>query len=73
MKCKSCGGEMIQRNRPRMFAVGLAMVASPAVAYLVPLFLLPAIFLTLVGAYLLVWAAAGQGRWCRNCKKFSLF
>jgi hypothetical protein len=56
-----------------MFAVGLAMVASPAVAYLVPLFLLPAVFLTLVGAYLLVWAAAGNGRWCRNCKKFSLF
>jgi len=64
---------MVQRNRPRLFAVGLAMVASPAVAYLVPLFLVPAILLTLIGAYLLVWAAVGKGLWCRNCKKFSRF
>ncbi len=63
---------MVQRNQLRLFAVGLALVASPAVAYLIPILLIPAILLTLVGAYLLIWATAGKGLWCRNCKRFNV-
>ncbi len=72
MKCKTCGGEMIQKNRARLIVVGLLMIASLSVAHYFPLFWAPGIILFLTGIYLLVWGTLGRGGWCRNCKKFSL-
>jgi hypothetical protein len=73
MTCKACGGEMIQKSRVRLVVVGVLMLASSALALVIPHFWVPAIILALTGAYLLCWAAMGRGGWCRNCKKFSFF
>jgi len=72
MKCKTCGGEMIQKSRPRLVAVGGLMVASVVIAFYFTWFWAPGIILLLTGIYLLSWATLGHGAWCRNCKKFSL-
>lgn len=72
LRCGTCGGEMVQKSRLRLFVVGALMVASLAVAAFFPYFLVPGIILLLTGAYLIVWATLGQGRWCRECKKFSI-
>ncbi len=64
---------MIQKSRTRLFAVGLLMVVSLAVAFYLPWFWAPGIILALTGAYLLLWATLGRGGWCRKCKKFNLF
>jgi hypothetical protein len=61
---------MVQKNTLRLFLVGLAMVASPAVATLVPYLWAPAIILLLTGSYLMAWATLGRGYWYRECKKF---
>ena len=61
---------MVQKSKARLIAVGLSMIASVAIALLFPLFRVPGIILALIGAYLLVWATVGKGRWCRNCKSF---
>jgi hypothetical protein len=72
MKCKKCSGEMIQKSRARLFIVGVAMIASIAIAFFHPLFWAPGIILGLTGAYLIVWATLGRACWCRNCKSFNL-
>jgi hypothetical protein len=71
--CPSCGREMIQKSKVRLILVGLCMVASVSVAFVVPLFWAPGIVFALTGTYLLIWATIGKARWCRNCKKFSVF
>ena len=73
MKCKTCDGEMIQKSRIRLAMVGIVMLATLALAFVIPHFWVPAIILAFTGAYLLVWATLGRGCWCRNCKKFNLF
>jgi hypothetical protein len=73
MKCLACGGEMIQKDRGRLFIVGVLMCASLAVAFVRPFFWLPGIILLLTGLYLIVWATLGKGGWCRNCKRFNIF
>jgi len=72
MKCKICNGEMIQKDRRRLFIVGALMVVSVVTALFFPFFWAPGIILALTGIYLMVWATFGKGYWCRNCKKFSL-
>jgi hypothetical protein len=72
-KCKTCGGEMVQKSRLRLIVVGLLMLLSPAIAFRFALFWAPGIILFLTGIYLLAWATLGNACWCRNCKKFSLF
>jgi hypothetical protein len=72
LRCGTCGGEMVQKSRLRLFIVGCLMVASLAVAGFFPYFLLPGIILLVTGGYLIVWAMLGKGRWCRECKKFSI-
>ncbi len=64
---------MVQKNRPLLAVVGFTLLLSPALALIAAYFWLPTIILFLTGIYLLVWATRGQGRWCGNCKKFSLF
>jgi hypothetical protein len=73
MKCPTCHGEMLQKNRGVLFGVGLAMLATPALTLISPYFWPPAIVFVLIGAYLLIWATRGKGLWCRACKKFNLF
>ena len=72
VKCKTCGGEMVQKSRFRLFIVGVLMVASLAIAVFVPLFWTPGIILLLTGCYLIIWATLGKGCWCRTCKKFGI-
>jgi hypothetical protein len=71
--CPGCGGEMVQKSRLRLFVVGSLLTASLALATLVPYFWAPGIILMLAGLYLIVWATLGKGRWCRECKRFSIF
>jgi hypothetical protein len=68
--CNRCGGELIRKNRWRLFIVGVFMVASVGTAAFLPLLLLPSMALALVGVYLIVWATVGRGLWCRQCKSF---
>ena len=72
LTCRTCGGEMIQKNRWRLFLVGLLMVAAIASAFFVPYFWVLGVLLLPAGAYLMVWATLGRGYWCRTCKKFNL-
>ena len=72
MKCKTCNEQMIQKSRGRLFAVGLAQMASLALAFRFPWFWVPGLILFLSGAYLIVWATLGRGGWCRTCKRFSV-
>jgi preprotein translocase subunit SecF len=73
MKCKTCGGEMIQKSRLRLITVGLVQMASIAIAIRFSWFWAPGIILFLTGAYLIVWGTFGRGGWCRTCKKFGLY
>jgi hypothetical protein len=61
---------MVQKSRGRLFLVGVLMICSTGLAYFVPFLWGPAVVLVLAGAYLVVWATLGHGRWCRTCKTF---
>jgi len=63
---------MIQRSRPRLLAVGLCLIASVGLRVVVPMPWAPSIIAALTGAYFVVWATAGKGRWCRQCKTFRI-
>jgi hypothetical protein len=73
MQCRTCGGEMIQKGRLRLFVVGALMVASIGLAPFVPFLWALGILLFLAGAYLLVRATLGNGFWCRACKRISVW
>jgi hypothetical protein len=64
---------MIQKSRVRLVITGAVMLASSALALVIPHFWAPAIILSLTGVYLLCWATLGRGGWCRSCKKFGFF
>ena len=68
--CKRCGGEVVQKSRVRLALVGVLMLAPLGLGVLWPPLWVPAVILGLTGVYLLVWASAGHGRWCRGCKCF---
>jgi hypothetical protein len=70
--CPTCGGELIQKSKARLCSVGIAMIASLAIAFWFPMLWVPTILFALIGCYLLIWATAGQALWCRSCKKFGL-
>jgi hypothetical protein len=69
-QCRRCGGEVVQKKRRRLALVGAVMLAALGLSMLEPPLLVPAVILGLAGAYLLTWASVGQGRWCRDCKRF---
>ena len=73
MRCRTCGGDMVQKSRLRLSAIGLLMTTSIAIVFRFAWFWVPAILLIPMGIYLLVWATLGRGYWCRSCKKISLF
>jgi len=54
----------------RLALVGVLMLAGVSIGFLSPLLWLPGVVLGLTGAYLVVWATVGRGRWCRGCKRF---
>jgi hypothetical protein len=68
--CRRCGGRVVHKGRARLAAVGGLMLAGLGLGFLWPPLWAPAVVLGLTGAYLLVWASAGRGRWCRGCKRF---
>jgi hypothetical protein len=68
--CRRCGGEVVQKDKGRLIVVGILMLASTLSGLLWWPLWVPGPFLGLIGGYLLVWAIAGQGRWCRGCKQF---
>jgi hypothetical protein len=70
MNCKTCGGEMVQNSRSRLFLVGVVMIASVGIAAYGPFYAAPGVLLFFCGVYLVVWATLGKGRWCRACKRF---
>lgn len=72
MKCAGCGGEMIQRSPLRLLFAGSVMRAATPLVFLVPYFRVLDIVPVTAGGYLIVWALAGRGFWCRQCKKFSV-
>ena len=72
MKCPTGGGEMIQKNRIRLFAAGIGLIFLSTLAFGWRWLWVPGIMLALAGAYLVIWSVAGRGRWCRNCKNFSV-
>ena len=69
-KCPTCGGDLIQKSRLHLFAVGACFVATLGIAAIFSVLWLPAIFISLIGLYLIAWATFGKGRWCRKCKTF---
>jgi hypothetical protein len=70
IQCRRCGGEVVQKSIARLVSVGLVMFAAIGLAVLWPIVWAAAIVLGLTGAYLIVWATVGGGRWCRGCKRF---
>jgi hypothetical protein len=70
IQCRRCGGEVVQKSRRRLALVGVLMIVVLALGVLSPQLWLPAVAFGLTGAYLLVWASVGHGRWCRGCKRF---
>jgi hypothetical protein len=70
VECRRCGGEVVRKSRGRLALVGVLMLAALGLGPLWPPLWLPAVALGLTGAYLLAWAWAGRGRWCRGCKRF---
>jgi hypothetical protein len=72
MRCPTCGSETIQRSRARLLVVALLMIGATGLVFVIPYFWIPAVVLLLASGYLIAWATLGQGRWCRQCKKFSV-
>ena len=70
MPCRRCGREVVQKPLGRLVLVGGILIAVSGLAVLWPILWLPAIVFGLTGAYLVLWAAVGAGRWCRGCKRF---
>ena len=71
-RCRNCDGPLIRRNPVLLFVVGVLMCASLGIAFLVPWFWVPGSILLLAGIYLVVWATLAGGKWCRQCKTFSI-
>ena len=73
MPCPHCGSEWTQKSRVKLFVVGLLSLAAAVVSlFLYTIFWIVAAMLLAVSAYLIVWSTAGKGRWCTQCKKFSV-
>lgn len=69
-KCPACGTPMIQKSRLRLIMVGLGLIVSSGLAVVIPALWIPCLIGAFTGIFLLVWATAGKGRWCRQCKTF---
>ena len=63
-----CQGELTRRGRLQLFVVGVLLCTPALIAIRIPLLWLPTIIMILAGLYLVYWATAGRGLWCRQCK-----
>jgi hypothetical protein len=70
MKCPTCDGDLVRKNRAVLFIVGAAMMASLGASFFFLPLLLPAILSALTGIYLVHWSTVGRGFWCRTCKAY---
>jgi hypothetical protein len=70
MKCPTCSGDLVQKNRALLFVVGATMIASTGASFFLLPLLLPTILLALIGVYLVHWSTVGRGLWCRACKAY---
>jgi hypothetical protein len=70
--CSRCQGPLIRRNPIQLFVVGVLMCVSLSIAFFISFFWIPGVILFLAGAYLIAWATLAKGRWCRQCKNFSV-
>jgi len=69
--CPSCGNELLQKSRTKLFATGvIALAAVVGCFFLSPLYWIATSFLVLIGGFLIAWSTLGKGLWCRHCKKF---
>jgi hypothetical protein len=68
--CKRCGGQVVQKIRLRLAVIGDLMLAGGGLGWVWAPLCAPGAILGLTGAYLLTWASAGRGRWCRGLKRF---
>jgi hypothetical protein len=68
--CGRCAAEVVSKSRARLVLVGVLMIGALGVAPLWAPLWAPATLSAATGAYLLLWATAGRGRWCRTCKRF---
>ncbi len=69
--CPTCGSPLIRRPPLVLGLSGLAFAAIAAAAILLsPRLFLIAFVAFLIACYLLTWAIAARGYWCRNCKTF---
>jgi hypothetical protein len=60
----------VSKSRARLALVGVLMIGALGVAPLWAPLWAPATLSGATGAYLLLWATFGRGRWCRSCKRF---
>jgi hypothetical protein len=68
--CRRCGSEVVSKSRARLVLVGVLMIGALCVGPLWAPLWGPATLSAATGAYLLLWATLGRGRWCRTCKRF---
>ena len=69
--CRRCASsDLVSKSRARLLLVGVLMIGALGVAPLWAPLWGPATLSAATGAYLLLWATAGRGRWCRTCKRF---
>jgi len=68
IRCSRCQGELTHRRRSQLLVVGILLCTPALIAIRIPLLWLPAIIMILAGFYLIYWATAGRGLWCRQCK-----
>jgi hypothetical protein len=68
--CRRCGGDVVQKPLLGLAGGGALMLAADGVLICWAPIWPVVIILGLTGLYLLIWATAGCGRWCRGCKRF---
>jgi len=71
--CSACGGELLQKNPRTLSVSGIIMLALAATGpFFSPILWFFTAPLAVIGIYLIVWSALGQGLWCRTCKRFPI-
>lgn len=67
--CPRCGGPLIQKNKTKLFLVGVAfLIIGGGLAFLSYKLWLLTFLLCLISIYLIAWSSLGKGLWCRQCK-----
>jgi hypothetical protein len=66
--CPICATPLTPKSRPLLIAVGVALFLPLLAALLNRWWLVLALPIASVGAYLLLWATYGRAEWCRTCK-----